>query len=73
MLKIIATLLLTRTAADRYHDHTTGREYLTVHCTQTAHLMAGRLETDARGRRWVVFLDSDGEEEGECQLAPDRR
>lgn len=68
MLKIIATLLLSRSSADHYFDHASQTTLVTRGCTQTAHLMAARLEVDRTGRRWIVFVDSNGEEEGECEV-----
>ncbi len=37
-------------------------------CTVTADGMAARVASDSRGR-YIVFLDRDGEEEAECELA----
>ncbi len=63
--------LLTRAGADRYYDHATGATLVTSGCTQTATLMDGRLADDPMhrpGKRFVVFYDSAGHEEGDCEV-----
>ncbi len=60
-------LLLTRTSANHYYDHTHDRTYATRDCTQTAHLMTAYLDTMG-SKRFLVFVGADGEDEGECQI-----
>lgn len=60
-------LIVTRQSANHYYDHTHDRVLITRDCTVTARLMDARVE-GFRGRWFLVFLDAQGEEEGECQL-----
>lgn len=60
-------LLLTRTSANHYYDHTHGRTYVTRDCTMTAHIMTGYLDRVGR-KGFLVFVGADGEDEGECQI-----
>lgn len=67
-LATVEPSVVSRTSANRYYDFAYQRELTTLGCTQSAVLQTARIEHDWRGRDWLVFLDSAGEEEGDCQL-----
>lgn len=63
-------LLVSRSAPNVYTVHGYGT-LTTAGCTQTAHLMDAKVVRDPlhRPRRyWLVFIDRNGEEEGECEV-----
>jgi hypothetical protein len=58
--------IVLRTASNRYavQDGTV----VTKDCTVTADgALKARIER-VRGRRWITFIDRDGEEEGQCEV-----
>lgn len=62
---------LTRARADLY-TATDGSRVKTAGCTQTANAMTAQVVSD-RGRRFVVFYDANGEEEGDCMVRAVRK
>jgi hypothetical protein len=58
---------VTRRSADLYVSDDGSTAYSTSGCTQTAVRMEAR-EVEHRGRTYLVFVDTSGEEEADCQV-----
>lgn len=61
-----APLAVSRVEADVYRARS-GETFETSDCTQTAHAMGAKVDT-SRGTTYLVFLDREGQEEGECPV-----